>query len=171
MDARFSRKGATMANSHDVMRKMNEALINGGCIAISAKDAPNITMDCDHFRGVVSFSGRFEDFAIINRPTPALPKIERVIFNPPATIVFWSDKTKTVVKCSECQSAGGHEACADYVRRSLCKTPCGSWLQRTCDWAWSGLLAAMLKKAWGSAAPSMIAEALAAADWNGGADD
>ena len=26
-------------------------------------------------------------------------KIERVIFNDPATIVFWSDKTKTVVKC------------------------------------------------------------------------
>lgn len=28
-------------------------------------------------------------------------KIEKVIFNDPATIVFWTDKTKTVVKCSE----------------------------------------------------------------------
>lgn len=27
------------------------------------------------------------------------PSIENVIFNPPATIVFWSDNTKTVVKC------------------------------------------------------------------------
>lgn len=27
--------------------------------------------------------------------------IKRVIFNPPATIVFWSDGTKTVVKCSK----------------------------------------------------------------------
>ena len=27
------------------------------------------------------------------------PTIENVIFNPPATIVFWSDKTKTIVKC------------------------------------------------------------------------
>lgn len=27
------------------------------------------------------------------------PKIERVIFNDPATIVIWSDKTKTIVKC------------------------------------------------------------------------
>ena len=27
--------------------------------------------------------------------------IKRVIFNPPATIVYWSDGTKTVVKCSE----------------------------------------------------------------------
>lgn len=24
---------------------------------------------------------------------------KRVVFNPPATIVFWADKTKTVVKC------------------------------------------------------------------------
>lgn len=29
------------------------------------------------------------------------PKIKDVIFNDPATIVFWSDGTKTVVKCQE----------------------------------------------------------------------
>ena len=28
-------------------------------------------------------------------------KIKRIIFNPPATVVFWEDATKTVVKCSE----------------------------------------------------------------------
>lgn len=28
------------------------------------------------------------------------PAIKRVIFNPPATIVYWSDCTKTVVKCN-----------------------------------------------------------------------
>ena len=28
-------------------------------------------------------------------------EIKDVIFNPPATIVFWSDGTKTVVKCME----------------------------------------------------------------------
>lgn len=27
--------------------------------------------------------------------------IDKVIFNPPATIVFWKDGTKTVVKCKE----------------------------------------------------------------------
>lgn len=32
---------------------------------------------------------------------PYFPKIERVIFNGPATIVFWQDDTKTVVKCRE----------------------------------------------------------------------
>lgn len=29
----------------------------------------------------------------------SFPDIEKVIFNGPATIVMWSDKTKTVVKC------------------------------------------------------------------------
>lgn len=29
------------------------------------------------------------------------PQIKDVIFNPPATIVFWKDGTKTVVKCQE----------------------------------------------------------------------
>ena len=33
--------------------------------------------------------------------TPVVPEIERVIFNGPATIVFWSDNTKTIVKCME----------------------------------------------------------------------
>lgn len=28
-------------------------------------------------------------------------KVEKVIFNDPATIIVWSDKTKTVVKCQE----------------------------------------------------------------------
>ena len=33
--------------------------------------------------------------------TDELPVIEGVIFNPPATIVFWSDGSKTVVKCMD----------------------------------------------------------------------
>lgn len=32
-------------------------------------------------------------------PRTILPKISRVIFNYPATVVFWDDGTKTVVKC------------------------------------------------------------------------
>ena len=35
------------------------------------------------------------------QPDQSELKIERVIFNDPATIVFWSDKTKTVVKCND----------------------------------------------------------------------
>lgn len=29
------------------------------------------------------------------------PKMKKVIFHPPATIILWEDKTKTVVKCDE----------------------------------------------------------------------
>lgn len=29
------------------------------------------------------------------------PSIKKVVFNPPATIVFWTDETKTVVKCDK----------------------------------------------------------------------
>lgn len=32
-----------------------------------------------------------------------IPDVDRIIFNPPATIVFWDDGTKTVVKCMEDQ--------------------------------------------------------------------
>ena len=31
-----------------------------------------------------------------------IPEIKNVIFNDPATIVFWNDGTKTVVKCQDC---------------------------------------------------------------------
>lgn len=36
--------------------------------------------------------------AICSQPTNYIPKIKNVIFNEPATIVFWTDGTKTVVK-------------------------------------------------------------------------
>ena len=47
----------------------------------------------------------FAELKISTRLSPSnMASIEKlsitnVIFNPPATIVFWSDKTKTVVKC------------------------------------------------------------------------
>ncbi len=30
-----------------------------------------------------------------------VPEIHKVIYSPPATIIIWADKTKTVVKCSD----------------------------------------------------------------------
>ena len=43
-----------------------------------------------------------------NRVRPELgkdiiPEVDRIIFHDPATIVFWTDGTKTVVKCMEGQ--------------------------------------------------------------------
>lgn len=45
---------------------------------------PVLVDDLPHFNFKIGFS---------------TPNIERVIFNEPATIVFWADGTKTVVKC------------------------------------------------------------------------
>ena len=40
-------------------------------------------------------------YYMINRNKESKPEIKRVIFNKPATVVFWTDDTKTVVKCGE----------------------------------------------------------------------
>lgn len=49
-------------------------------------------------------------------PMWGIPDIDRVVFNDPATIVFWEDGTKTVVKCAKDQTferyAGFIAACA-----------------------------------------------------------
>ena len=42
-----------------------------------------------------------EDFNKRDYSETHIPGIEKVIFNEPATIVFWNDGTKTVVKCCE----------------------------------------------------------------------
>lgn len=44
---------------------------------------------------------RREDFGKRDYSETHIPGIEKVIFNEPATIVFWNDGTKTVVKCCE----------------------------------------------------------------------
>lgn len=48
-----------------------------------------------------AFSKTFTGNVALTANYGARPKIKDVIFNPPATIVFWSDNTKTVVKCQE----------------------------------------------------------------------
>lgn len=59
------------------------------------------SLDLNQKRAVYEIIGR----AINDEPSYSygrdLPKIKDVIFNPPATIVFWADNTKTVVKCQE----------------------------------------------------------------------
>ena len=46
--------------------------------------------ECDMYNEEVEFDAMW-----------GVPDVERIIFNPPATIVFWADGTKTVVKCIE----------------------------------------------------------------------
>lgn len=39
--------------------------------------------------------------SMIFQPLDATPKVDHIIYNGPATIVFWKDGTKTVVKVAE----------------------------------------------------------------------
>ena len=36
-----------------------------------------------------------------NKSKPAAPSVKRIVYHDPATIVFWQDGTKTVVKCMD----------------------------------------------------------------------
>lgn len=56
-----------------------------------------------------------------------IPVIKNVIFNPPATIVFWADSTKTVVKCME----GKEFNTWDGLAMAICKKMFGKQFKRT----------------------------------------
>ena len=49
-----------------------------------------------------------------------IPAIAKVIYNPPATIILWSDKTKTVVKCCENDIYDPEKGFAMAVIKKLC---------------------------------------------------
>lgn len=59
--------------------------------------------------------------------TDELPEIKNVIFNDPATIVFWSDGTKTVVKCME----GKEFNTWDGFAMAICKKLFGKKFKKT----------------------------------------
>ena len=48
-----------------------------------------------------SYPKVFVDYRDYFKVRPIMPEIKKVIFNDPATIVFWSNGEKTVVKCQE----------------------------------------------------------------------
>jgi hypothetical protein len=54
--------------------------------------------ECEH---KVSYSDHYDRNRFEKDIAPKRPEIKRVVFNEPATIVFWSDNTKTVVKCQD----------------------------------------------------------------------
>ena len=71
-------------NIKDSVYKAREVTLN--CVG---GDYPNLVID-------VTLSPN----NLVSNSTDAKPlSITNVIFNPPATIIFWSDGTKTVVKC------------------------------------------------------------------------
>lgn len=78
---------------HDVQVIVGgRAYLPNYCDYIQTSDAfPRIKVDAT----LSPFSCTSDYYVSTSKPLT----IENVIFNPPATIVFWSDSTKTVVKC------------------------------------------------------------------------
>ena len=74
--------------------------------------------------------------------------IKDVWFRPPATIVWWKDGTKTVVRCQVCG-----DKCKYYRNTSLCRQ-----MYSSDAWKESGLMYALLKKAYGNAYLDMMRE-------------
>jgi hypothetical protein len=56
-------------------------------------DKENLFMGVDYEKAIKGLE------AITFTISPKVVSIEKVIYNNPATVVYWSDKTKTVVKC------------------------------------------------------------------------
>jgi len=64
------------------------------------EEVPFCDMDCANCPVSDELDEDFDDY---EPPFWGIPDIRKVIFNPPATIVFWDDDTKTVVKCMDGQ--------------------------------------------------------------------
>lgn len=63
-----------------------------------------------------------------------IPDVDRIIFNPPATIVFWSDGTKTVVKCIEGQPFEKYAGfCAACMKKMFGSTSRAKGIMEECD--------------------------------------
>lgn len=67
----------------------------GTTITASAHLVPNVI---NRSNLVNNLAEKYAYYTPATNKTSKYPTIENVIFNPPATIVFWSDKTKTIVK-------------------------------------------------------------------------
>ena len=61
-------------------------------------------VDCTGFKWTVKKPTNYFEYAKYAKDAANIRKqlsVKKVIFNDPATIVFWEDGTKTVVKCSK----------------------------------------------------------------------
>ena len=59
------------------------------------------SFDADALKAKATINKRFGAGLTISPYQKAMSRIKNVIFDDPATIVFWSDGTKTVVKCGK----------------------------------------------------------------------
>lgn len=66
------------------------------------------------------YEGRYRQTKIAKTKTNATLKPERAIFNDPATIVYWNDGTKTVVKCDQRDSYDKEAGLAMCFMKKMC---------------------------------------------------
>ena len=59
----------------------------------------NFLNDLSYMNGSTSTSNSSLNYSSYSKPVPL--SIHKVIFNNPCTIILWTDKTKTIVKCGE----------------------------------------------------------------------
>jgi hypothetical protein len=86
-------------NIQNILGSLSTATIEVDCV--DAEDISYMHYLYSHNRPCKLISYDKCDYCIgkHKQPDQSELKIERVIFNDPATIVFWNDGTKTVVKC------------------------------------------------------------------------
>lgn len=77
------------------VKKLNESMFK-------FKEGPDIVMGPDNFMIDSSYHGIVFECELGEKYRHKELKITRVVFNDPATIVFWTDGTKTVVKQQKC---------------------------------------------------------------------
>lgn len=109
---------------------MSDVEFDGGTIVMPVRDILNTTEILENIAayhpGVFPVELPLEsvEFSAFFQPAPPTPL--KVIFNPPATIVFWNDGEKTVVKCME-----GEEYSKDVgLAMCFCKKMLGSGYKR-----------------------------------------
>ena len=68
----------------------------------------------------MSLVGKVEEISFYTGPSTIGPKIEKVIFNNPATIVYWHDGTKTVVKAQDGEPFDKEKGLAMAFMKKVC---------------------------------------------------
>lgn len=71
---------------------------SSGCILINNIDRVN-TIDTSIIDDLVKEAREYVSHTSLKERNNNMPKIKEVIFNNPATIIYWRDGTKSVVKC------------------------------------------------------------------------
>ena len=64
----------------------------------------SISIDSDGSREITLVDngpGSYINYSQISSAPRRIPRIEKTIFNPPATIIIWTTGEKTIVKCAE----------------------------------------------------------------------